>query len=71
MPSHRRSFDLVVAFLGVSLVLCVAGTIGLAAVGQDPPDLLGQIALASLAAIAGLLARTPTQETVPVRIEAD
>ncbi len=71
MPTHRQSFDLVIGFLGVTLVLCVAGGIALALDDKPIPGMVENVALACLAAIAGLLARTPTQETVPVRIEGD
>ncbi len=72
VPTSRRTFDLVVAFLGVTLVLCVAGTIGLAVAGvplAEQPPLIGQIATGALAGIAGLLARTPTDG--PVRVVQD
>ncbi len=71
MPTHRRTFDLVISFLGVTLILCVAGTIGLAVVGRDVPDLIGQVVIASLTAMGSLLARTPSEDTVPVRIQKD
>ncbi len=68
MPTSRDSFHLVVSFLGAALLLCVIGVTVLAFQSLPIPGLLENVAIASLAAIAGLLARSPTQGATDVRV---
>ena len=59
MRTAQAPFTLVVGFLGMCLLICAVGAITLAALEVPLPDLIGQLAVASIAGLAGLLARTP------------
>lgn len=48
--------QLVICFVGGVLILCVGGIIGLAIFGRAIPDELGTVCIASMTALAGLLA---------------
>lgn len=59
MSGSRQTFNLVIAILGATLVLSVGGVIALGVIGNPPDDVLKQLAVGCLAALAGLLAKTP------------
>lgn len=59
-----RNFTVVVFFIGMTLLLDVAGIIVLAVQNDRIPDVLVTIAVAALTALAGLLAR-PGPDTPP------
>lgn len=48
--------QLVIVFVGSVLLLCTLGIIALAVVDQAVPDALGTLSIASMTALAGLLA---------------
>lgn len=72
MSTSQTPFTLVVGFLGACLLICTVGAITLAAMERPIPELVGQLAVASIAGLAGLLARTPSDgSTQPVRVVND
>lgn len=62
MSTDQKTFALVVKFLGVTLLVSLIGVVVLVSLDKDVPDILGQLAVGSLAGLAGLLARTPTND---------
>lgn len=58
IESHPKAIDLymiVTGAIAIALLLCILGAIGLAAFGIPIPELLGQIGMAALVALAALL----------------
>lgn len=52
----RSVFRLVVALVGGTLVLCVAGIVGLVAFDKTVPDILENVTVGALTGLVGLLA---------------
>ena len=71
MNLNEHSFGLVICFLGITLLACVGGAIGLTATHSDVPDLLKELAVGSIGGLSGLLARTPNQPPPAVPDEPD
>lgn len=75
MSTDQGTFRLVVMFLGATLLLSLVGIVTIVALDKEVPDILGQMAVGALAGLAGLLARTPTndrpQQVTVVNAEAD
>ena len=71
--SDRRTFFAVIVVLGITLLTCVAGIIGLTMSGLTAPDILENVTVGALTGLAGLLARGPSSDpqTVTVRQPAD
>ena len=62
MKLNAQTFAIVVLLLGLTLLLCIGGAIFLAAEGIDIPDLLKVTASACVAALVGMLVKTPDQQ---------
>lgn len=60
MPD-RRTVLVVVGGLAFTLVACIVGAIVLAAIGKDVPDVVKELGVGALGALAGILARTATE----------
>lgn len=53
-------YRIVVAVLGLTVIVCVIGTIVLTMTGFSTPELLVALGSAAIGGLAGLLAPTPT-----------
>jgi hypothetical protein len=58
----ERSFLLVIALLGATLILSTIAVAGLAMLGSPSPSILENLIVGSLTALAGLLVSTPRDE---------
>jgi hypothetical protein len=69
---NPRTFNLVVGILGGTIGVALVGIIVLAGLRIDIPGVLENIAVAALAGMTGLLARSPgAEEAQPVRVTND
>ncbi len=69
MKLNERAFGLTVAFLGVALILCIGGIVGLSAVDKAIPDALQLVTGLVGGGLVGLLSQTP-QQAPPYRAES-
>ena len=60
--TDRRVFFATVVFLGIGLLTCIAGIIGLAATGRGIPGVLETVAAGLVTGLIGLLVRGPTDQ---------
>ncbi len=54
--SDKRFYQIVVWFLGLTMLICTVGAIGLAAFGKEIPDMIVAVGSAAIGALAGLFA---------------
>ncbi len=61
MNLNEKSFGMVIVFLGVALLTCIGGIIGLTATDHPVPDVLQNLGVGVLGGLVGMLVRTPHQ----------
>lgn len=59
---NKEVFRLVIIILGATILISIGGIIGLTVVDREIPGVLENLAVAALAGIVGLLARSPGAE---------
>ncbi len=69
MNLNEKSFGMVIVFLGVALLTCIGGIIGLTATDHPVPDVLQNLGVGVLGGLVGMLVRTP-QQPPPYRDDA-
>lgn len=67
----QGTFNVVVAFLGLTLLFCVVAIALLAGYDKPVPSILETLATSALVAIGALLAKTPDAGTQPVTVVND
>lgn len=65
--TSRFTVQLVISFIGASLMTCLVGTIILAATHIDPPGLLADVGKMALGGIIGVLATTRVGNPIPAK----
>jgi hypothetical protein len=68
MMTSRKAFTAVVYLLGAVLILSVVGVVVLTLADKPVDDILKQVIVGCITGLAGLLARTPTDEAADVKI---
>jgi len=63
MKTSRGTFNLVIIFLGLTLLICVGGGLWLANYEKELPEFIVGIGGGALGAMGGLLSRNPNDET--------
>lgn len=61
----RKVFDVLVYFLGASLLLCIIGVIVLLAIGKPVDDILKQAITGLVTGLLGLMVRAPVDPDEP------
>ena len=68
MSVPRGAFFAVIVFLGLALLICLGGAIGLTLDGDPLPDLLKEVAVGCLAGLTGMLVQHQSDPT-PVVVQ--
>ena len=66
---NESSFDLLIKFLGATVIICAIGGLVLAGLGRQIPDAVIGLGAGSLTSLGAAFIRPPSREPQPVVVE--